>query len=80
MSMKKLLAYSVGFVGLLGSTAMAADMRAPAYKAPPAPPVATDIWNGFYVGINAGGAVARNRTDDTMVVPSAYLEVVIAKR
>jgi outer membrane immunogenic protein len=71
--MRQLLAYSVGLVGLLGSAAMAADLHAPVYKAPPAPPVATDIWNGFYGGLNAGIGIARNSTNDTTVATPGQL-------
>ena len=69
MSMKKLLAASAGLFALVaGDSALAADLRAaPAYKAPPL--VAPDIWNGFYVGLNAGGSVSRNRTTDQTNVP-----------
>jgi outer membrane immunogenic protein len=62
----------VGVVGLLvivsGSAAYGADRSVPpTYKAPPA--VVADPWNGFYVGLNGGGGVARNRTTDTTVLP-----------
>jgi outer membrane immunogenic protein len=47
--MKKLLLISASYVALASGSAMAADMpvKAPVYKAPPAP---TYNWTGFYVG------------------------------
>jgi outer membrane immunogenic protein len=67
--MRKLLVRSIGLFGVMaGGAAVAADMPAkPVYKA--LPPVSTDIWNGFYVGLNAGGGISQNRTTDTTVVP-----------
>jgi outer membrane immunogenic protein len=47
---------------LMLGTASAADMVRPVYKAPVAPaPMPT--WTGFYVGVNAGGAVATGHLD-----------------
>jgi opacity protein-like surface antigen len=40
--------------------ANAADMSAPAYKAPPMAPVIISDWAGFYIGINGGGGWAKN--------------------
>ena len=56
--MKKILLASVALFGLAGA-ASAADL--PARAAPPAPVIAAApifTWTGFYVGVNAGGAVA----------------------
>jgi outer membrane immunogenic protein len=39
--------------------AMAADVRAPVYKAPP-PPVAVPTWTGLYLGAHAGWGWAKN--------------------
>jgi outer membrane immunogenic protein len=67
--MKGLPIRAIGLLGMLtGGAAVAADLPKPVYKAPPAPMVA-DPWNGFYVGINGGGSISRNRTSDTTVVP-----------
>jgi outer membrane immunogenic protein len=57
--MKKLLLGTVGLVALSGS-AMAADLPARTYKAPP--PVIAPIydWTGFYIGANGGWAESRN--------------------
>jgi outer membrane immunogenic protein len=58
--MKKLLLGSIALVALMAGPAMAADLKAPVYKAPPpAPTVYT--WTGFYIGAN-GGYAWRNRS------------------
>jgi outer membrane immunogenic protein len=51
----------LGSVALFTVPAAAADlpMRAPIYKAPPAP-VLVDSWTGFYAGVNIGGAWGRS--------------------
>ncbi len=65
--MKHLLMRSIGLIGLMSGAAMAADVAVPVYKAPP--PVAVDIWNGFYGGLNAGIGIGRNTTNDTTALP-----------
>src|ERR1700733_10414937 len=66
--MKNLLVRSIGLLGVMsGGAVVAAGISAPIYKAPP--PVAVDIWNGFYGGLNAGGGVSRNKTNDTTALP-----------
>jgi outer membrane immunogenic protein len=57
--MKKLLLGTVGLLALSGS-AMAADLPARTYKAPP--PIIAPIydWTGFYIGANGGWAESRN--------------------
>ena len=57
--MKKLLLGTIGLVALSGS-AMAADLPARTYKAPP--PVVAPIydWTGFYIGANGGWGESRN--------------------
>jgi outer membrane immunogenic protein len=59
--MKKILLGAIAAVVLSG-TAFAADLPARTYtKAPPpVAPVWTDPWSGFYVGLNAGGAVGNS--------------------
>lgn len=52
--MKKLLFASAALVALIGTSAFAADMAAPVYKAPPPPPPVWS-WTGFYIGLNGGG-------------------------
>ncbi len=49
------LAVLAGFF-TLGTAASAADLRAPAYKAPAAPVVVPFSWTGFYVGGTVGAA------------------------
>lgn len=51
--MKKLLIAGVTLTALIGTPALAADMAAPVYKAPP-PPAPVYSWTGFYIGLNAG--------------------------
>jgi outer membrane immunogenic protein len=51
--MKKLLIAGVALTALIGTQAMAADMAAPVYKAPP-PVAPVYSWTGFYIGVNAG--------------------------
>jgi outer membrane immunogenic protein len=51
--MRKLLVVSAALAALVGSPALAADMAAPVYKAPP-PPAPVWSWTGFYIGVNAG--------------------------
>jgi len=65
--MKKLLLGMIGMVALSGS-AVAADLAARPYKAPPPPMVAIYDWTGFYIGGNGGWGQSRNCWD---VVPAA---------
>jgi len=49
---------------LTTGSAMAADLRAPVYKAPPPPPPPPVYnWTGFYIGAHVGGAWTRQRFD-----------------
>src|ERR1700739_4234281 len=65
--MKKFVVRGLGLLGVMsGGAALAAD-RPQYYKAPP--PVAVDIWNGFYGGVNAGIGLSRNPTNDTTALP-----------
>lgn len=62
--MKRIFLAAAGAV-LIAAPALAADMRAPVYKAPPAPlpPVAQVYnWTGFYIGGHVGGAFAGSNT------------------
>jgi outer membrane immunogenic protein len=62
--MKKLSAV-IAVVGLIGTPALAADLRMPAYKAPMAPaPVSS--WTGWYIGLNAGGTWANDHSVNTV--------------
>src|SRR5436190_11836274 len=60
--MKKLLLGTIGLVALSGS-AMAADMAARPYKAPP--PFIAPIydWTGFYIGANGGWGQSHSCVD-----------------
>ncbi len=55
--MKKLLIAGAALAALIGTPALAADMAAPVYKAPP-PLAPMFSWTGFYVGVNGGSAGA----------------------
>ena len=57
--MKKILLSTVGLVALCGS-AMAADLAARPYKAPPPVMAAIYDWSGFYIGANGGWGQSRN--------------------
>jgi outer membrane immunogenic protein len=64
--MRKLLLASAAIAALFGGSAMAADLRAPAYKAPPPPPPMF-TWTGWYLGTHTG--VAWGRTTTTNAFP-----------
>lgn len=51
--MRKLLLATTALAALVVTPALAADMAAPVYKAPP-PPAPVWSWTGFYIGVNAG--------------------------
>jgi len=55
--MKKILLGMIGVVALSGS-AMAADMAARPYKAPPVVVAPIYDWTGFYIGANGVGVTA----------------------
>jgi outer membrane immunogenic protein len=61
--MKRLLFAAAGLFAL-AAPAVAADVRAPTYKAPPPPAPIAQVynWTGFYVGGHVGGAFAGNNT------------------
>jgi outer membrane immunogenic protein len=52
-------------------SAQAADM--PVYKAMPAAPVASSGWNGFYLGVNAGGSIGTDSTRQTATFSSTAM-------
>ena len=56
--MRRFLLGTAGLMALV-SPALAADIRAPVYKAPPPPVVPVWSWTGCYVGGHAGGLWAR---------------------
>src|SRR5208282_6545076 len=59
--MKRLLIAGAALAALIGTPALAADMAAPVYNAPP-PAAPVWSWTGFYLGANAGGAWANHST------------------
>ena len=63
--MRKLLVATVALAALVGTPALAADMAAPVYKAPPPPPFS---WNGFYIGGEIGGPWANGSVTDSLLV------------
>lgn len=64
--MKALLVTVIVAAGLAGSTAMAADMRSPVYKAPVVPRVSD--WSGPYIGGHFGYDWGRTRVIDNGVL------------
>jgi outer membrane immunogenic protein len=59
-SVKKIL-FAAAVAALSTVTAFAADVPVRIYKKAP-PPAPVYDWTGFYVGVNVGGGVGRNRT------------------
>jgi outer membrane immunogenic protein len=68
--MKRIFLASAALI-VTAASAQAADMaaKAPYYKAPM---VAVYNWTGFYIGVNAGGGVARDRTGHSFTNDSLY--------
>ena len=60
--MRRILLGTAGLMALV-SPALAADIRAPVYKAPPPPVVPVWSWTGCYVGGHVGGLWARQTED-----------------
>src|SRR5262245_28525250 len=67
VSMKRGLLASVSMAALTVA-ASAADVPAPVYKAPAAPPAWS--WTGFYVGVNGGVVRYRARAEVTDAIPN----------
>jgi outer membrane immunogenic protein len=65
--MRRFQSAALAVVAVVGfaSLASAADMPVKAIKAPAA--VASPIWSGFYVGVNAGGIWGRTNTDNSFI-------------
>ena len=61
MTIRNLIA-ALGLLSLSSAGAMAADMAAPVYKAPP-PPAPVASWTGFYIGINGGAGWATSESN-----------------
>jgi outer membrane immunogenic protein len=68
--MKKLLLVGAALTALFGGSALAADLRRPAYTPPPPPPPVYN-WTGFYIGGNLGGAWANGSVNDSLFGLSA---------
>jgi outer membrane immunogenic protein len=66
--MKKFLLIGVAIATVFSGSTMAADMRAPVYKAPPRPlpPPVYFSWTGCYVGGHVGGLWARKEWSDRL--------------
>jgi outer membrane immunogenic protein len=59
--MKRIVLAGVALAALMGGSAMAADMGAPLYKAPPPAPPAFS-WTGWYLGTHTGIVAGRTTT------------------
>jgi outer membrane immunogenic protein len=64
--MRPLFVIALGLLALFGSDAVrASDLPT---KAPPmARPASGDPWNGFYLGVNGGGALGHNPTSNPQI-------------
>lgn len=69
-TMKRILLASAALIGT-AVTAQAADMavKAPVYKAPV---MAVYNWTGFYMGVNAGVGIGRDRITHSYTGDSIY--------
>jgi outer membrane immunogenic protein len=72
--MKKYLLSTAAAVALLGGPALAADM--PVKAQPPGCPGCN--WNGFYVGVNLGGSIGHDRSQDAISLNPAGTIAAIA--
>ena len=61
--MKKIALALLAGTALMSAPAMAADLGRPIYKAPIAVAAPYMMWNGFYIGANAGYSWGRDRVD-----------------
>ncbi len=59
-------ALAISIFTLGAATAADLPVKAPVYKAPPAP---VYLWSGFYVGLNAGGTWSGDNSVDTVSSP-----------
>jgi outer membrane immunogenic protein len=58
---------------LICGTALAADFRPPPYPAATALPLPN--WNGFYIGVNAGGGIATGHSDFSVAGGAVFASV-----
>jgi outer membrane immunogenic protein len=63
---------SIALIAAAATSAAAADLRAPVYKAPPAPPPVFS-WTGFYLGGHVGGVFGNKDWTDVTVPPAVDL-------
>jgi outer membrane immunogenic protein len=61
--MKKIWLAALAGLVLTTSSALAADLGQPYYKAPPPPPPPPPSWTGFYIGVNGGWGEAQRSGD-----------------
>jgi outer membrane immunogenic protein len=64
--MKKFLLASAALTVLLGGSAVAADLRRPAYTPPPPPAAPAYSWTGLYWGANIGYSWGQSKYDATL--------------
>jgi outer membrane immunogenic protein len=70
--MKKLLLGTLGLVAM-AAPAVAADLPARTYKAPPPMMAAIYDWSGFYIGLNGGGGWSHKCWDQNTVLGGTFL-------
>ena len=70
--MKKTLLGIAALLALTGSSALAADLARPVYKAPPPPLPPVVTWTGCYLGINGGGGWKSTHYDITHNSPAFF--------
>ncbi len=75
--MKRIILASFALAGFVAGPAMAADLgvRAPAYKAPPAPPPILFSWTGCHIGADVGIGWMRDTDNETSTATGAVTSV-----
>jgi outer membrane immunogenic protein len=66
--LRRILLASAGAMALSGA-AMAADLTRPPPPPVYVPPVPPPLWNGFYIGLNAGGTWSSSNNINTIAFP-----------
>jgi outer membrane immunogenic protein len=61
--MKKMWLAALAALVLTSSSALAADLGQPYYKAPPPPAPPPPSWTGFYIGVNGGYGWSQHTSD-----------------
>jgi outer membrane immunogenic protein len=72
--MKKLLLAGVAATALFGGSALAADLRRPAYTPPPPPPPPVYSWTGLYWGGNIGYSWGNAKNEATVLGVGTFSE------